>query len=862
MKMEELMYFNGFGGFSKDGKEYVIKVTKNEKTPLPWSHIIANEKIGTLITSNGSGFTWYGNSRENKLTEWKNDVVLDLPSEKITLEDNNNEWSAYSNKVLDGEEYEVVYGFGYAKYKMISKRYEQDLDVFVTEKPYQKVGLLKIKNLEEKDKKINIKYEIDAVLGVSREYTKKHIVSQEENGNLKIFNRYSNDYSNYNLYMKIISVDNIKPQKIENKKIELNNESTNHIGLEFEIELEAKEEKEIGFILEYRTEEDLNNIKKISSEEFDELKENSSEEKIEKEQYLKEMNFENLGYYKQLYEQVKKDWEKRITKVQVTTPIDSMNIILNGWMIYQTLTSRVWGRASFYQSGGAFGFRDQLQDMLAILYIDPQMVKKQIIYHAKHQFSEGDVLHWWHPERSNGIRTRFSDDLLWLVYVVCEYIEYTADFTILGENIPFIKGRQLKDNEDEIYIETTISDECENLLEHCIRAINKSLDFGEHGLPKMGSGDWNDGMNTVGGESVWLGFFLADIIKRFLTILKDERFEELIKEKEINKKEIDGNLRKDLNFESEEKTNPGIGLNIKDKEVLQHLKEYYEIKYFELVKSLDKAWDGRWFKRAYFKDGEALGSNQNDECKIDNISQSWSVISNAAKKEKQITAMESVENYLVDHENMFIKLLTPAFCNTKMEPGYIKSYIPGVRENGGQYTHGAIWSIIANCKLNKGGAATEYFRMLNPIEHARTKEDAIKYKVEPYVMAADIYSHPNLIGRGGWTWYTGSASWYFVAGVKYILGLNKCGEYLEINPKIPQNWNNCHVKFEIDTTTYIINIIKIDPERQDSKMLYVENGVFPTMGNKIIVFMDNEKCESNKIKLKNDGKKHVIDVKI
>ena len=613
MRMEELMYYNGYGGFSNDGKEYIIKVTKNKKTPLPWSHILANEKLGTLVTSNGGGFSWYGNSRENKISSWRNDVVLDTPSEKIILKDNQNIWSALSNDTLEGEEYEVTYGFGYAKYKLSSKRYEQELKIFVTENPYQKVGILKIKNLNSKTKEINIRYEIDVVLGVSKEYTMKHVVKKFENDYLKIVNRYNNDYAEYNLYMKIISIDNINLKPIEDEKI---------IGLTGDIKIEEDEEKEIVFILDYRKD---------------------SEEK--------DLHFENLGYYMQAFEQVKNAWQERLGKVQVTTPIDSMNIILNGWIMYQSLTSRIWGRASFYQSGGAYGFRDQLQDMLSMLYFDSQMVKKQILYHAEHQFEEGDVLHWWHPERNNGIRTRFSDDLLWLVYVTVEYIEFTGDFEILKEIVSFIDGRKLEEQEDEVYIETKPSEKSASLLEHCIRAIDRSLDFGEHGLPKMGSGDWNDGMNTVGGESVWLGFFLADILKKFLMIVKEENFEK-----------------------------------IEGLEISNELKETYEKKFFELQKNLDNAWDGRWFKRAYFKDGEALGSNQNDECKIDNISQSWSVISGVAKKNKQEIAMESVENYLVDHENMFIKLLTPAFCNTKMEPGYIKSYIPGVRENGGQYT--------------------------------------------------------------------------------------------------------------------------------------------------------------------------------
>lgn len=643
MKMEELMYFNGFGGFSKDGKEYCIRVAKNERTPLPWSHLLVNKKIGTLVTSNGGGFSWYGNSRENKITSWSNDVILDTPPEKILIEDEKNSWSALPDKILEKEIFKITYGFGYANYCLESERYEQDVTIFVTENPAQKVSILKIKNKNEETRNLKIKFMADVVLGVAKEYTEKHIVYEIKDDLLCAYNNYSNDYDDYHLFIKMFSFgdeqvkickDFEKTEKEMDKKIgkeesdeaskevdketskEVNKEK-NYIELEVNLELKPQEERELVVVLQY--------VKK--QEEF-------------------------VGYsleeYKKLLQEEKDTWKERLEKVQITTPVDSMNIILNGWILYQNMASRIWGRASFYQSGGAYGFRDQLQDMLAILYIEPQMARNQIIYHAKHQFAEGDVLHWWHPERNNGIRTRFSDDLLWLVYLTCEYVEFTSDFDILFEECNFIEGRKLQPNEDEIYIETKQSKETVSLVEHCIKAIERSLEFGTHGLPKMGSGDWNDGMNTVGGESVWLGFFLADILKKFLMMIKNEEFENLIKKCE--KTELKDEIKK--------------------------LKIKYEEKYLELQRNLDTAWDGRWFKRAYFKDGQALGSNENDECKIDNISQSWSVISGASKKEKQMTAMESVENYLVDHENMFIKLLTPAFCNTKMEPGYIKSYIP------------------------------------------------------------------------------------------------------------------------------------------------------------------------------------------
>ena len=864
---EELLYNNGFGGFSKDGKEYKIHVSKDERTPLPWSHLLVNSKIGTLVTSNGGGFSWYGNSRENKISTWCNDVVLDTTSERILLQDNQRSWSAVPDIILENESFEVVYGFGYAKYILNSERYEQELTIFVTENPSQKISILKLKNKNSKPKKVNLSYSIDAVLGVSKEYTSKHLAYEMEEKYLKIFNRYSNDYSEYAAYLGILTFGqeeikmmecseykNINEAEIKNNKTILNGTKIKNDkkkilnckrGISTEILLEEEEEREIVFILDYR--------KDAQKEKLDENKQAIKNElkKEEENNQISKIKFENLGYYKQALEAIKKEWREKLQRVQVTTPIDSMNIILNGWILYQAISSRILGRASFYQSGGAYGFRDQLQDMLAILYVDTAMVKKQIIYHAMHQFKEGDVLHWWHPEKSNGIRTRFSDDLLWLVYVTCEYVAFTNDFEFLFQKIPFIEGRLLKDEEDEIYIETTPSKEEAPLLEHCMRAIEKSLDFGEHGLPKMGSGDWNDGMNTVGGESVWLGFFLSDILKKFLIMIKDERLEKIIndKEKECRDKNFN-NLIKEENYknnfsdsiEKEQYKNSFSDLIEKVKEI----KIRYEEKLIELKKNLDKAWDGRWFKRAYFKNGDALGSNQNDECKIDNISQSWSVISGMAKKEKQLMAMESVENHLVDHENMLIKLLTPAFCNTKMEPGYIKSYIPGVRENGGQYTHGAIWAIIANCMLEKNDLATEYFRMLNPIEHARNREDSMKYKSEPYVISADIYSHTNLVGRGGWTWYTGSASWYFIAGVKYILGLEKKREYLEINPHLPRDWKKCYIKYKIENTEYEIQIIKMN-----------EN-----IENKKIVYLDNELVEDGRIFINLDNRKHKIEVKM
>ena len=444
-----------------------------------------------------------------------------------------------------------------------------------------------------------------------------------------------------------------------------------------------------------------------------------------------------------------------------------MNIMLNGWTVYQTIESRLLGRSGYYQSGGAYGFRDQLQDTLGLKYIHPEFLKHQIIKHAKHQFIEGDVEHWWHEETGRGIRTRFSDDLLWLVYVTLEYINHTGDTSILEIEIPYLQGELLKEGEDEKYDKYQVTSFKEPLYEHCKKAIERSLNFGENGLPKIGSGDWNDGFSTVGnkgkGESVWLGFFLYGILDKFIPICKQKGEEELAQKYTT----IQNQLKRALN------TN---------------------------------GWDGRWYKRAFMDDGNILGSMENDECRIDSIAQSWSIISQAGDNDKKYISMDSLENHLVDRENAIIKLLDPPFAKGKLEPGYIKAYLPGVRENGGQYTHAAIWVIIAEALLGFGDKALEFYRMINPIEHSRTKEASNKYKVEPYVIPADIYGAGNLAGRGGWTWYTGSSSWFYKAGIEYILGLKIEDGYLRIDPCIPKDWKEYSMQYKWENSVYTIKV--------------------------------------------------------
>lgn len=726
-----MLYYNGFGGFSSDGKSYIIK-TNEKTTPMPWSHILANENFGTVVTANGGGYIWSGNSRENKITRWSNDVVLDRASERITIEFDNKSINVLPYESL--KNYEIEFGFGYAIYKYFCDVLNVETTLYVPLDENKKVNRIRISNLTSEYKTLKFKYFVCPVLGVAREYTKKHIAIQMDGNVVKIKNFYRDIYQN-----EIIYITSSEPITA--------NENDKNVELFTEVVLTPYEEKTVFFEIGI---------------------DNSCP------------NYENEKKFFENITKIQEFWNKKISKIKVKTPVESMNIMLNGWLLYQTIVSRLWGRTSFYQAGGAFGFRDQLQDSLIMLYYDTDYAKKQILYHARHQFKEGDVLHWWHPEKLNGIRTRYTDDLLWLPYLIYEYVKKENDYTILDEQLNYVKSKELEEDENERYSEVEIDDLRESLYLHALRAINKSLCFGENGLPEMGTGDWNDGMNNINGQSVWLGFFMYDVISKFIEICKYKNDSENV----LKYEKVLSSLRISLNT---------------------------------------SGWDGKWYKRAFFKDGTAIGSNESDECKIDGISQSWAVISNAGEKEKCILAMKSFENYLVDRENMTIKLLTPAFYKTSLEPGYIKSYIPGVRENGGQYTHGAIWSIIANCIMKEADRAGEYFRIINPIEHTRTKEAVLKYKVEPYVVSADVYANPNMQGRGGWTWYTGSSSWLFMAGFENILGIKKVGEFLKIDPCIPRDWESYCVEYKYKDAKYIINVYNSEHNGSGIKTIYLDN---------------------------------------
>lgn len=598
---------------------------------------MANENFGTLVTENMGGFTWSENSRLNKLTSWNNEPIQNISSEIIYLTETNTgkTWSIGVSPKPDDKSYNVEYGFGYAKYSHNCLGIKQEVNIYIPANEKSKVNIIKLENTLPKKRNIKLVYYIKPVMGEDETRTNLYIETNYDKQNNLIYakNLYSDNFENKIMYVtsseKIKSYTGDKSSFIGNgtianpeglKKVRLNNK--NALGkdacicMEIEISLESYGTKELSIILGQE-----NSIIDVKNSAY---------------------KYSKLSNCRTDLENNKKIWNERLNKIQVKTPVKSMDILLNGWLLYQTLACRMWAKSAFYQSGGAFGFRDQLQDTLALKYINPDIMKNQILKAASHQFIEGDVEHWWHEETSRGVRTRFSDDRLWLVYLSLEYIKYTNDYSILDLEESYIKGKGLLDGEDENYDLHKVSSIKESIYSHCKRAIEISLNFGENGLPKIGSGDWNDGMNTVGnkgkGESVWLGFFLYKILDDFIPICI-KKGDMTLAGKYNNIKE---NIRKALN---------------------------------------SNGWDGHWYKRAFTDEGQVLGSMENEECKIDSITQSWSVISGAGDNDKKYISMESLDNHLVDRENGIIKLLDPPFEKGTLEPGYIKAYLPGVREN-------------------------------------------------------------------------------------------------------------------------------------------------------------------------------------
>ncbi len=794
----ELSFFNGVGGFSKEGDEYVICLRHGGNTPAPWSNVIANERFGFICTEAGGGYTWHQNSSQNKLTAWANDPVLDPASEIIYLhlEESGEIWSCTPSPVRERGAYIIRHGFGYTAFSHRSHGLEQELVQFAAVNDTVKISILTLKNQRQKEIALDTAYYLRPVLGAEAGQTSPYIVTSFDGGlgALLIDNVYSQDFRGSRAYVSCSEQDvtytgerlefigeNMDPTRPAGMRTEL--KGTVGAGLDAcaamktQVRILPGETKQVVFLFGQ-----------------------------EKPELLAELipKFKNIQNALEELAGVKKSWHDRLRQIQVSTPDAAMNILLNGWLQYQVLSCRLWARTGFYQAGGAFGFRDQLQDVMAVVYTMPEITRKQILLHCRHQFVEGDVQHWWHDQKINGIRTRYSDDLLWLPYVACDYINATGDYDILNIKETYLQSSLLKDTEHERYEIPSPSVETGTVYEHCIKAIERGLRFGPHGIPLIGGGDWNDGMNMIGpngqGESVWLGWFLYCVLQKMIPICK---------------------------YMGDNDRVAG-----------------YEKSSGEIIEALEReAWDGSWYRRAYFDDGTPLGSIQNDEGKIDSLAQSWAAITAAAKGTRVEEAMSAVEKYLIDRKNGIIKLLTPPFYDSEMNPGYIKGYLPGVRENGGQYTHAATWVIYAFSRMGKGEQAWDLFNMVNPINHARTDMERMTYKVEPYVMAADVYAvHPNE-GRGGWTWYTGAAGWMYRIGMEHILGIKKQGNYLVVDPCIPKQLNEYSVKYTFGSSVY--NIVIINQNRRNT-------GV-----GKIV--MDGETIYTNRFHLKDDGRPHRVE---
>lgn len=741
--------FNGYGGFIKGGKEYIIT---NQDTPTPWSNVIANKNFGTILTNNSCGFTYSYNSQMFKLTSWTNDIVVNDKSEGILVNEKEVQVSI------------CRHGFGYSTFEQDGKDYNLTTTQFVAKEDSAKFYQNKITNISNTKQKYKLTFWINPTLGPNEEKSSRYLLSEyhKELNAIVIRNVYNMNFSGVSVFMSsTLPIVDYSIDRIITKSITV------------EVELNPMESKEFSFIL--GTGIGMNSVKEL----------------------IDKYNNKNiLTEYKEVVDY----WDNTLNIIKVKTPDNSFNYMINGWYLYQTIASRMFAKAGFYQVGGAYGFRDQLQDAMNICEVNKDFAKEQILNNASHQFSEGDVLHWWHEINKFGLRSRYMDDFLWLVYATNRYIKITGDIKILDEEVPFVEGELLLSNEEEKGITFNYSSEKYPLINHLALSINRTIkNTGSNGLPLMGGGDWNDGMNKVGingkGTSVWLGFFAYMVIRDYIEICDEYKI----------------------------KINKSLYIN-------------YLVK---LKESLNKyAWDGEYYLRAFFDNGNKLGSKENEECSIDLISQSFAILSDVVPFDKVGTVIKSVEDNLVDHSLKIIKLLTPPFKKSKDIPGYIMDYPKGIRENGGQYTHSTAWYIMALIKTGHIDRAYQYYQMINPVNRTLNSDAVNQYKIEPYVIAADIYSNYRYPARGGWSWYTGSAGWYYHVGLKDIVGFIKEDNYLRIEPNVPSSWKSYEIEYKHIDTLYKIKVNLKE--------------------NKNSIMVDGEKINSNSIKLKNDKRIHAV----
>lgn len=811
--IEELQFYNGFGGFTADGSEYHIIIKEGKHLPAPWINVLANRHFGTIISELGTGYSWTHNSREFKLTPWSNDTVLDPPGEIGWLRDEASGayWPLTPAVAADHPPYVVKHGLGYSSFHHRRHAIEHEMKLYVPLDDPVKLMRVSLRNLSEQQRDISITYYAEWVLGVQRQSNAPYIVTQwDERAQLMTArNHFQENFADAIAFLAMYELDTEGP--IEAEKLSWTAMRQEFIGRNGQVERpDAMQYRELSRRVGVSYEPcgaiqlklslapgETREVVIMLGSEMTETAVINLAEKYRQRQACEQAMQHMLDF-----------WNHTLHQTTVSTPSAEMDVLLNGWLLYQSLCCRMWARTAFYQAGGAYGYRDQLQDSLALLHTLPDMTRQQILLHAAHQYEEGDVQHWWHVETERGIRTLFTDDLLWLPYVTARYVEQTGDHTVLEEVVHYITSEPLQEGEHERYEPTVRSEESGTVYEHCLRAIDKALSrIGEHGIPLIGVGDWNDGMNLVGaegrGESVWLGWFLSVVIEQFSNVCMGDKDTERQASYEQQRQQI-------------------------------------------IAANNEHGWDGQWYRRAFTDSGSWLGSIHNNECRIDAIAQSWSVISGGAPEERARQAMQSFDHELVERDLSVIHLLTPPFDKSDPSPGYIQGYPPGIRENGAQYTHGVLWSVDAWSVLGDGDKAFELFDMLNPINHTRTEQGVKRYAGEPYVMSADVYTAEPHRGKAGWTWYTGSSSWMYQVGLESILGIVRRGTRLYVNPCIPKSWPGFTVNYRFGTTYYIITV-----SQSDDRTPLIDSGT-----NENIQWHEDEKGQY--IELQDDGAEYKV----
>lgn len=759
-----LQFANGYGGFSADGTEYVIQLPHQGEAgltlpPMPWTNVLANPQCGLLVSEKGAGAMWAGNSREHRLTPWRNDPISDAHDDAwyVRDDDSGSFWSPLPGPAPAQADYEVRHGWGYSTWHLNAHGLEQEVCMFVPQDDPLRVVRLRLKNTGTQHRRLSLYSYNRWVLGVTPEATQASLQTGFDSAAVALYarNPEAGEFAPGTAFAAVDATQRVswaadrrmflgQPGSMSNPEAVRDGGPLNHaIGaqpcaaLHVALDLSPGEVREVSFFVGEVG--DAAELAPLLA------------------------RYRAPGAVEAALAQVRKFWRDTVGGMHIETPAPEIDLMVNGWLPYQNLACRMWGRTAFYQSGGAYGFRDQLQDAASLIYLRPDLTRRQILTNAAHQFVEGDVLHWWHPPLSKGMRTRFADDLLWLPYLTAYYIAVTGDAAVLSEQARFVKAEFLEPDEDERFLVPEDSGTSAEVYEHCCRAIDRSLTKGVHGIPLFGCGDWNDGMSRVGregkGESVWMGFFLYTILGDFLPWC-DARG---------------------------------------DADRAQRYRTFRA----ELLQSLnDAGWDGDWYRRAWYDNGAPLGSKASDECQIDALAQAWAVMSGVASPERAQKALDALEQHLISDQDKLIRLLTPAFENTPNDPGYIKGYVAGVRENGGQYTHAALWVVKAMAMAGRRDRAAELLRMLSPVSHSSSTADADRYKVEPYVIAADIYGVAPHVGRGGWTWYTGSAGWMYRVAVESLLGFSlEGGNTLRVAPCIPDSWPGFTLRYRLANGT-------------------------------------------------------------